>query len=179
MGGNCRIGRAPMLKNCVIDDDVEIHPYVVAQDTRIGKGAFVGPFARLRQKADVGPDVHIGNFVELKNTSMAAGSKANHLAYLGDTAIGKRTNVGAGTITCNYDGVNKHRTEIEEGVFVRQQFDVSCSGATGQRRLHCGGLSDYERCRSGRACDWPRTPGKQAGLGETAAGGDAGTQEKS
>jgi bifunctional UDP-N-acetylglucosamine pyrophosphorylase / glucosamine-1-phosphate N-acetyltransferase len=118
VGGNCRIGAGSILRNCVIEDEVEILPYVVAQDTRIGKGAFVGPFARLRQKADVGPDVHIGNFVELKNTSMAAGSKANHLAYLGDTTIGKGTNVGAGTITCNYDGLNKHRTEIEEGVFV-------------------------------------------------------------
>jgi bifunctional UDP-N-acetylglucosamine pyrophosphorylase / glucosamine-1-phosphate N-acetyltransferase len=118
VGSNCRIGAGSILRNCAIDDEVEILPYVVAQDTRIGKGAFVGPFARLRQKADVGPDVHIGNFVELKNTSMAAGSKANHLAYLGDAGIGKRTNVGAGSITCNYDGVNKHRTEIEEDVFV-------------------------------------------------------------
>jgi bifunctional UDP-N-acetylglucosamine pyrophosphorylase/glucosamine-1-phosphate N-acetyltransferase len=78
----------------------------------------VGPFARLRQNADVGPDVHIGNFVELKNTVMAPGAKANHLAYLGDASIGSGSNVGAGTITCNYDGVHKHRTEIEDGVFV-------------------------------------------------------------
>jgi bifunctional UDP-N-acetylglucosamine pyrophosphorylase/glucosamine-1-phosphate N-acetyltransferase len=118
VGTNCRIGAGSILRNCVIDDDVEILPYVVAQDTVIGRGAFVGPFARLRQKADVGPEVHIGNFVELKNTTMAAGAKANHLAYLGDSTIGTKTNVGAGTITCNYDGVNKHRTEIEENVFV-------------------------------------------------------------
>jgi bifunctional UDP-N-acetylglucosamine pyrophosphorylase/glucosamine-1-phosphate N-acetyltransferase len=118
VGGNCRVGAGSILRNCVVDDDAEILPYVVAQDTSIGKGAFVGPFARLRQKAEVGPDVHIGNFVELKNTSMGVGAKANHLAYLGDTTVGQGTNVGAGTITCNYDGVNKHRTDIEEGVFV-------------------------------------------------------------
>jgi bifunctional UDP-N-acetylglucosamine pyrophosphorylase/glucosamine-1-phosphate N-acetyltransferase len=118
VGTNCRIGAGSILRNCVIDDGAEILPYVVAQDTRIGQGAFVGPFARLRQKADVGPGVHIGNFVELKNTTMAAGAKANHLAYLGDSTIGEKTNVGAGTITCNYDGVNKNRTEIEKNVFV-------------------------------------------------------------
>jgi bifunctional UDP-N-acetylglucosamine pyrophosphorylase/glucosamine-1-phosphate N-acetyltransferase len=118
VGTNCRIGAGSILRNCVIDNDVEILPYVVAQDTVIGRGAFVGPFARLRQKSDVGPEVHIGNFVELKNTTLAAGAKANHLAYLGDSTIGTKTNVGAGTITCNYDGVNKHRTEIEENVFV-------------------------------------------------------------
>jgi bifunctional UDP-N-acetylglucosamine pyrophosphorylase/glucosamine-1-phosphate N-acetyltransferase len=93
-------------------------PYVVAQNTAIQSGAWVGPFARLRQNADVGADVHIGNFVELKNTVMAPGAKANHLAYLGDASVGSKTNVGAGTITCNYDGVDKHRTEIEDGVFV-------------------------------------------------------------
>jgi bifunctional UDP-N-acetylglucosamine pyrophosphorylase/glucosamine-1-phosphate N-acetyltransferase len=118
VGANCRIGAGSILRNCIIDDNVEILPYVVAQDTRIGKGAFVGPFARLRQQADVGQEVHIGNFVELKNTTMATGAKANHLAYLGDSAIGEKTNVGAGTITCNYDGVKKHRTEIEDNVFV-------------------------------------------------------------
>jgi bifunctional UDP-N-acetylglucosamine pyrophosphorylase/glucosamine-1-phosphate N-acetyltransferase len=118
VGANCRIGAGSILRNCVIDDNADILPYVVAQDTRIGKGAFIGPFARLRQKADVGPDVHIGNFVELKNTTMAAGAKANHLAYLGDSTVGEKTNVGAGTITCNYDGVNKNRTEIEKNVFV-------------------------------------------------------------
>ena len=118
VGANCRIGAGSILRNCAIEDKVEVLPYVVAQDTRIGKAAWVGPFARLRQNANLGAGVHIGNFVELKNTTMEAGAKANHLAYLGDAAVGAGTNIGAGTITCNYDGVNKHRTEIEEGVFV-------------------------------------------------------------
>jgi bifunctional UDP-N-acetylglucosamine pyrophosphorylase/glucosamine-1-phosphate N-acetyltransferase len=81
-------------------------------------GAFVGPFAHIRPGSQIGADVHIGNFVELKKAEMGKGAKANHLAYLGDAAIGAGTNVGAGTITCNYDGVNKHKTVIGSGVFV-------------------------------------------------------------
>jgi bifunctional UDP-N-acetylglucosamine pyrophosphorylase / glucosamine-1-phosphate N-acetyltransferase len=118
VGRNCEIGAGSILRDCVIEDDVRVLPYVVAQDTRIGNGAWVGPFSRLRQKADVGDQVHIGNFVELKNTRMERGAKANHLAYLGDATIGAATNVGAGSITCNYDGVHKHPTVIEDGVFV-------------------------------------------------------------
>ena len=118
IGSNTRIGAGSILRDCEVADNVEIYPYVVAQDTRIGAGAHVGPFARLRQRAEVAEHVHLGNFVELKNTTMAAGSKANHLAYLGDSIIGARVNVGAGTITCNYDGVNKHKTTIGDGVFV-------------------------------------------------------------
>ncbi|MGA8599267.1 MAG: bifunctional UDP-N-acetylglucosamine diphosphorylase/glucosamine-1-phosphate N-acetyltransferase GlmU [Bryobacteraceae bacterium] len=118
IGRNCEIGAGSILRDCLIEDDVHVLPYVVAQDTRIGKGAWVGPFSRLRQKADIGEQVHIGNFVELKNTRMERGAKANHLAYLGDAAVGAATNIGAGSITCNYDGVSKHPTAIEDGVFV-------------------------------------------------------------
>ena len=118
IGENCKIGAGTILRNCHVGDNVEILPYVVAQDSRIGAGAWVGPFARLRQSAEVGNDAHIGNFVELKNTSMGQGAKANHLAYLGDASVGVATNIGAGTITCNYDGVSKHRTEIGDRVFV-------------------------------------------------------------
>jgi bifunctional UDP-N-acetylglucosamine pyrophosphorylase / glucosamine-1-phosphate N-acetyltransferase len=84
----------------------------------IGEGALVGPFARLRPGARLGPEVHIGNFVEVKNSSMARGAKANHLAYLGDAVVGERVNYGAGSITANYDGANKHRTVIEADVHV-------------------------------------------------------------
>lgn len=118
VGRNCEIGAGSILRDCSIEDDVHLLPYVVAQETRIGRGAWVGPFSRLRQKADVGEHVHVGNFVELKNTRMERGAKANHLAYLGDAAVGATTNIGAGTITCNYDGVSKHPTTIEDGVFV-------------------------------------------------------------
>ncbi|MBZ2176544.1 MAG: bifunctional N-acetylglucosamine-1-phosphate uridyltransferase/glucosamine-1-phosphate acetyltransferase, partial [Acidobacteria bacterium] len=88
------------------------------EDSRLGAGARVGPFARLRLNNVVGAHAHIGNFVELKNTRLGDGAKANHLAYLGDATVGARSNVGAGAITCNYDGVHKHPTTIGEGVFV-------------------------------------------------------------
>ena len=90
----------------------------VVRDTRIATGARIGPFAHLRPEADVRENAHVGNFVELKKTVLGAGSKANHLAYLGDATIGEGANIGAGTITCNYDGERKHRTIIEDGAFV-------------------------------------------------------------
>ncbi len=84
----------------------------------VGEGAVVGPFARLREGTELGPDVHVGNFVETKKARLERGAKANHLTYLGDVVIGERTNVGAGTSTCNYDGFDKHLTRIGAGVFV-------------------------------------------------------------
>lgn len=118
VGAGCSIGTGSILRDCAVSDGVKILPYVIAENTRIGKGATVGPFARFRQSVELGEDVHIGNFVELKKTNMRAGAKANHLAYLGDSTIGSRVNVGAGTITCNYDGKNKFPTEIGDDVFV-------------------------------------------------------------
>jgi bifunctional UDP-N-acetylglucosamine pyrophosphorylase/glucosamine-1-phosphate N-acetyltransferase len=101
-----------------IGDDVTIRAFSHLEGAEVGSGAIVGPFARLRPGARLGQDVHVGNFVEVKNANLAQGVKANHLAYLGDAEIGARTNVGAGTITCNYDGLRKHKTVIGEGVFV-------------------------------------------------------------
>lgn len=101
-----------------IEDDVEIRANCHLEGAIVRAGAKVGPFARLRPGADLGPNVHIGNFVEVKNVTMAAGAKANHLAYLGDGSVGAGANIGAGTIFCNYDGFNKSRTEIGEGAFV-------------------------------------------------------------
>ncbi|MFP5463100.1 MAG: glycosyltransferase, partial [Gammaproteobacteria bacterium] len=99
-----------------------IHPFTHIDGERggvkVGEGALVGPFARLRPGADLGPDVHVGNFVEIKNSSLARGAKANHLAYLGDAVVGERVNYGAGSITANYDGANKHRTVIEDDVHI-------------------------------------------------------------
>ena len=118
IGPNCSIGAGSILRDCKIDSEVRVLPYVVAQDTQIGAGAWVGPFARLREQSVVGEGVHIGNFVELKKTTMGAKAKANHLAYLGDSTIGSGSNIGAGAITCNYDGVHKHPTRIGEGVFI-------------------------------------------------------------
>jgi bifunctional UDP-N-acetylglucosamine pyrophosphorylase/glucosamine-1-phosphate N-acetyltransferase len=102
----------------VLGDGVRINANCVIQDATVGAGSIIGPFARLRPGTELAEDVHIGNFVEVKNSFIAAHSKANHLAYIGDATIGSRVNVGAGTITCNYDGANKFRTIIEDDVFI-------------------------------------------------------------
>jgi bifunctional UDP-N-acetylglucosamine pyrophosphorylase/glucosamine-1-phosphate N-acetyltransferase len=102
----------------VVEDGVVIHANCHMTGARIRAGAEVGPFARFRPGADIGPGVHIGNFVEVKNSTLEDGVKANHLAYIGDARVGARTNVGAGTILCNYDGFRKHRTDIGAGAFI-------------------------------------------------------------
>ena len=101
-----------------IDDGATIRSFSHLEGAHVGKGARVGPFARLRPGADLGKDVHIGNFVEVKEATIEAGAKANHLAYIGDARVGEGANIGAGTITCNYDGVAKHRTDIGKGAFI-------------------------------------------------------------
>lgn len=101
-----------------IDDGVEIRAFCDIEDVKIGMGATIGPFARIRGGTELGPGVHLGNFVEVKKSKIGAGTKAGHLSYLGDAAIGANTNIGAGTITCNYDGVNKDVTTIGENVFI-------------------------------------------------------------
>jgi bifunctional UDP-N-acetylglucosamine pyrophosphorylase / glucosamine-1-phosphate N-acetyltransferase len=118
LGRGVRIGQGAILTDTEVEDGAEILPYSVLERSKVSARAIVGPFARLRPGAQVGEGAHVGNFVELKNTSLGKGSKANHLAYLGDAAIGEGCNVGAGTITCNYDGANKHRTVIEDGAFI-------------------------------------------------------------
>ena len=101
-----------------IGDGRTVFNFCLINGARVAGGARIGPFAHLRPEADVRENAHVGNFVELKKTVLGAHSKANHLAYLGDATIGERVNVGAGTITCNYDGVHKHPTIIEDGVFI-------------------------------------------------------------
>ena len=112
IGANC------VLKNCHIGSGTRIAPFCHIEDAEVGADSIIGPYARLRPGTELGSGVHIGNFVEVKNSSIADYSKANHLAYIGDATIGSRVNVGAGTITCNYDGANKHRTVIEDDVFI-------------------------------------------------------------
>ncbi len=101
-----------------VDTGARIRAFSHLEAAHVRAGAIVGPYARLRPGADIGPDAHVGNFVEVKNATLGAGAKANHLTYLGDASIGAKTNIGAGTITCNYDGVFKHRTEIGERAFI-------------------------------------------------------------
>jgi bifunctional UDP-N-acetylglucosamine pyrophosphorylase / glucosamine-1-phosphate N-acetyltransferase len=118
IGENCRIGAGAILENAILSDGVTVAPYTLISDSRVDAAAQVGPFARLRMGAHVGRDARVGNFVELKKTHLGDGAKSQHLAYLGDSEIGERTNIGAGTITCNYDGEKKHRTTIGAGAFV-------------------------------------------------------------
>jgi bifunctional UDP-N-acetylglucosamine pyrophosphorylase/glucosamine-1-phosphate N-acetyltransferase len=118
IGEDCRIGACSIVEDSRLASGVEIAPFSSVADSEIETGAMVGPFARLRQGNHVGKNARIGNFVELKNTRFGAGAKANHLAYLGDSDIGDHTNIGAGTITCNYDGVSKHKTQIGKDAFV-------------------------------------------------------------
>ena len=122
LGTGVKIGAKCVIANAVIEAGAVIHPFThidgEKQGVTVGAGALVGPFARLRPGARLGAQVHIGNFVEVKNATLADGAKANHLAYLGDAVVGERVNFGAGSITANYDGSNKHRTVIEADVHV-------------------------------------------------------------
>ena len=118
VGENCRIGACAILQDAEIGDGVEIGAFTIVNRSVVERGASVGPFARLRMENHVGAGAHVGNFVELKKTHMGAGAKAGHLAYLGDASIGAEANIGAGTITCNYDGSDKHRTSIGKGAFI-------------------------------------------------------------
>ena len=118
LGERVRIGPNCVLRNVSVADDTEIHAFSLLEDAAVGARCRIGPYARLRPGAELAEEVHIGNFVEVKNSRLGAGSKANHLAYVGDSDVGRRVNIGAGVITCNYDGVNKHRTVIEDECFI-------------------------------------------------------------
>jgi bifunctional UDP-N-acetylglucosamine pyrophosphorylase/glucosamine-1-phosphate N-acetyltransferase len=118
IGTSCRLHAGVRLSNATIGDRVTVLDRSVIVESRVAAGAQVGPFAHVRPGSDIGENARVGNFVELKKTALGRGSKANHLAYLGDATIGSQVNVGAGTITCNYDGEKKHQTVIEDGVFI-------------------------------------------------------------
>ncbi len=118
IGYGSEIGANCVIRDCVIGEQVIVHPNSHLEGAVIGNGALIGPFARLRPGAELADEVHVGNFVEVKKAKIGSGSKANHLAYIGDAEIGSGCNVGAGTITCNYDGANKHLTVLEDDVFV-------------------------------------------------------------
>jgi bifunctional UDP-N-acetylglucosamine pyrophosphorylase/glucosamine-1-phosphate N-acetyltransferase len=118
IGSGCHVRSYSVIRDVEMEDGVMILPACVMDDARIGAGATVGPYSRLRPGTEIGEGAHVGNFVETKKIKLGKGSKANHLTYLGDAEIGAGVNIGAGTITCNYDGVHKHKTVIEDGVFI-------------------------------------------------------------
>jgi len=118
IGEDCRIGAGAIVEDSRLEDGSVIKPYSMVANSRIETGAQVGPFARLRMNAEIGRGARVGNFVEVKKSKLGAGAKSQHLAYLGDSEIGDRVNIGAGTITCNFDGEKKHETKIGDGAFI-------------------------------------------------------------
>jgi bifunctional UDP-N-acetylglucosamine pyrophosphorylase/glucosamine-1-phosphate N-acetyltransferase len=118
IGGDCRIRSYSVIENCTLGNGVLVRQNCVLAESSVADGAKIGPFAHLRPGSEIGVDAHVGNFVETKKAKLGKGAKANHLTYLGDVEVGERTNIGAGTITCNYDGVRKHKTVIGKDAFV-------------------------------------------------------------
>ena len=118
IGAKCLIRSFTVIENCSLGNNVLVRQSCVLTESTVADGAKIGPFAHLRPESEIGEDAHVGNFVETKKTKLGKGAKANHLTYLGDAEVGEGTNIGAGVITCNYDGVNKHRTQIGKRAFV-------------------------------------------------------------
>ncbi len=141
IGSGCVIHSGVRIVNSTVDDGAIINNFCLIIESHVSRGAQVGPFAHLRPHSDVGEDAHVGNFVELKKTSLGRGSKANHLSYLGDATIGEKVNIGAGTITCNYDGTVKHPTVIEDGAFVGSDTQLIAPVRVGKRAYVAAGSS--------------------------------------
>ena len=149
IGAFARIDDGAILTNAVIGTAAHVLPYCVVTDSLIGDGAKVGPFAHLRPGTELGPEVHVGNFVETKKTRLGRGSKANHLTYLGDSIIGEQVNVGAGTITCNYNGYEKRQTVIEDGAFIGSDTQLVAPVRVGKRAVVAAGATIVEDVRPG------------------------------
>jgi bifunctional UDP-N-acetylglucosamine pyrophosphorylase/glucosamine-1-phosphate N-acetyltransferase len=144
VGTGTVIGQGTVVKDSVFGKNVMVRPYCVIESAVVGDGAVVGPFARLREGTELGEGVHIGNFVETKKAVLRKGVKANHLTYLGDTEIGERTNVGAGVITCNYDGFAKHKTTIGRDVFVGSDVQLVAPVTIGDGAIIAAGTTVTE-----------------------------------
>ena len=149
IGSNCEIQSGVRIVNSTVDDGVFVNNCCLIVDSTVGRGARVGPFAHIRPESAIGPDAHIGNFVELKKTTFGAGSKASHLTYLGDSTVGEHVNVGAGTITCNYDGRTKHRTTIEDGAFIGSDSQLIAPVRVGRGAYVAAGSSITEDVPAG------------------------------
>ncbi|HEU4952708.1 MAG TPA: bifunctional UDP-N-acetylglucosamine diphosphorylase/glucosamine-1-phosphate N-acetyltransferase GlmU [Holophagaceae bacterium] len=139
VGEGCLLGQGAVLVDSTVEAGARIRPYSVLEGAQVGAGAVVGPFARLREGTELAPGVHIGNFVETKKARLGKGAKANHLAYLGDAEIGEGTNVGAGVITCNYDGFAKHRTVVGKGAFIGSDTQLVAPVSVGDGAIVAAG----------------------------------------
>ena len=166
LGDGVRVGPGCVLRDVVVGAGTEIKPYSLLEETRIGRDARIGPFARTRPGTELSNEVHIGNFVEVKASTFGAGSKANHLAYVGDSSVGSNVNIGAGTITCNYDGARKHRTVIEDDVHIGSDVQLIApvtvgrgatigAGATISKDVPPGGLTLTQKTQVSKP-DWKR-----------------------
>jgi bifunctional UDP-N-acetylglucosamine pyrophosphorylase/glucosamine-1-phosphate N-acetyltransferase len=144
IGSNCTIHAGVRIVDSTIEDGVQVNNFCVITESHVSRGAKLGPFAHIRPQSQIGEDAHVGNFVELKKTTLGRGSKANHLAYLGDATIGEKVNVGAGTITCNYDGVHKHPTIIEDGAFIGSDSQLIAPVRVGRGAYVAAGSSITE-----------------------------------
>ena len=144
IGSGCEIQCGVRIVNSTLADNVFVNSYCVITDSRIESGAKIGPFAHVRPESQIGEDAHVGAFVELKKTRLGRGSKANHLAYLGDAVIGEKVNVGAGTITCNYDGKKKYQTTIEDGAFIGSDSQLIAPVTVGKGAYVAAGSSITE-----------------------------------
>jgi bifunctional UDP-N-acetylglucosamine pyrophosphorylase/glucosamine-1-phosphate N-acetyltransferase len=144
IGSGCEIQSNVRIVNSAIGDSVRINNFCLVIDSTVHRGAIVGPFAHLRPDSTVGEEAHIGNFVELKKTTIGRGTKANHLSYLGDATIGEKVNIGAGTITCNYDGTAKHPTVIEDGAFIGSDSQLIAPVRVGRGAYVAAGSSITE-----------------------------------
>jgi bifunctional UDP-N-acetylglucosamine pyrophosphorylase/glucosamine-1-phosphate N-acetyltransferase len=166
LAANVKIGANCILRNCTIGAGTEVLPFSFIDDATIGQNARIGPYARIRPGSILADEVHIGNFVEVKASELGDGSKANHLSYIGDTTVGRNVNIGAGTITCNYDGASKHRTTIEDNVHIGSDVQLVApvtigkgadigAGTTVWKDVAPGGLTLNEKTQVHKS-DWKR-----------------------
>ncbi len=149
LGNNVRVGAYSLIRDSSIADDTDIAPYCHIDSSEVGANCHIGPYARLRPGTRLGDEVHIGNFVEVKNSEIAANSKANHLSYIGDSTVGSRVNIGAGTITCNYDGANKHRTIIEDDVLIGSDTQLVAPVTVGKGATIGAGTTVWKNAPAG------------------------------
>ena len=149
-----------------IEEGAIIRAFSHLEGARVASGASVGPFARLRPGADIAMKAKVGNFVEIKQASIEAGAKVNHLSYIGDARVGASANIGAGTITCNYDGFSKHQTDIGAGAFIGSNTALVAPVTIGDGRLCRLGLGHHQASRSRRPRGGPRPTGGEGRLGE-------------
>lgn len=166
IGSNCRIRSFSIIRDSQLGNDVMVRPGCIVDQSQIAAGALLGPYSHLRPGSEIGEGAHVGNFVETKKARLGRGSKANHLTYLGDAEIGEGVNVGAGTITCNYDGTNKHLTVIEDGAFVGSDSTLVAPVRVGKGAYIAAGSTITEdvpadslalgRARQTTKADWAR-----------------------